>query len=45
VQSDPNLFQIVLTLHAGSSFSHLLHSWQQQTNENRDDGNDHQQLN
>ena len=39
------LFQIVLALSAARGFSGLLDGWQQQRDENRDDRNDHQQLN
>jgi len=45
VQSQTDLLEIVLTLAAASGFARLLHGWQQQSNQNRDDGNHHQQFN
>ena len=45
VQSQPHLFQVVGTLGAGSSFPNALHRRNQQTHQNRNDGNHHQQFN
>src|SRR5579875_51521 len=38
------LLEVILTLHAVSSFTDFLHRWQEQTNQDGNDGDDHQQL-
>jgi hypothetical protein len=45
VQSQALLLQVVGALHAASCFASGLNSRQQQTNQNTDDGNNHQQFN
>jgi hypothetical protein len=44
VQRETNLLHVVLTLRSASSFAGLLNCWQQQGDQNRDDGNHHQQF-
>jgi hypothetical protein len=38
------LLEIILTLDTSGSLAHFLHRWQDQLNQNRNDGNDDQQL-
>ena len=45
VHRQANLLQIVFALRAPGRFTCLLNGWQQQGNQDRNDGNDHQQLN
>ena len=45
VQREPYLLQVIFALCSASSLTCLLHSWQQQCNQNRNNSNDHQQLN
>jgi hypothetical protein len=45
VKRQPDLFQVVLALCPTCCLSSLLHSGQQQRNQNRDNGDDNQQLN
>src|SRR5579883_225268 len=40
-----NLFQLARTFHPRSGFAHLLHGWQKQANENRNDRDHHQEFN
>ena len=44
VQGDADLFEIVLALNAIGRFTHALHRRHQQRDQDRDDGDDHQQL-
>ena len=44
VQADPDLFQITFALSTPCRLTSLLHGWQQQRHQNRDDRNDDQQL-
>jgi len=44
VEGNPNLFQVVLTTHPRSSLADLLYGWEQQANEDRDDRDDHEEL-
>ena len=44
VDSQADLLEVVLALGAASSLAHLLHSRQQQADEDSNDGDDHQQL-
>jgi len=39
-----DLLQVVATLRAAGCFPRLLHGWQQQRNQNRDDCDDHEQF-
>jgi hypothetical protein len=43
--SQAELLEIVFTLYTGGGLSHLLHRRQQEPDQDRDDGNHHQQLN
>ena len=43
-ESQSNLLHVVAALHASCSFTSCLHCGQKQTNQNTDDGNNHQQL-
>jgi hypothetical protein len=45
VHGQPDLFEVILAAHAGRRLADLLHRWQKQANENRDDGNHDQKLN
>ena len=45
VQCQPDLLQIILALRPARCFAGLLHCWQQQRNQHRDDCDDHQQFN
>ncbi len=45
VQRKSQLFQIVTALSAPGRLASLLYGWQQQGDQDRDDGNDNQQLN
>jgi hypothetical protein len=44
VRGEGHLLEVVLALAAGGSFAHLLNGRQQQADQNRDDGDDDQQL-
>jgi len=39
-----NLLQVVLAAHAVGCLTHLLHRWNQKADQNRDDGDHHQQF-
>jgi len=45
VQAETELFQVVFALRPAGRLPGLLHRRQQQGNQNRDDGNHHQQFN
>src|ERR1022692_4962988 len=45
VTGERELLHVVGALGPGARFSHLLHSWHEQGDQNRDDGDDHQQFN
>jgi hypothetical protein len=45
VQCQPDLLQVVLALGPVSGFTGLLNSGQEQTDEDREDGNHHQDFN
>ena len=44
VQSEADLLHVVRALRAGSRIAYFLHGGDQQGDEDRDDGDDHQQL-
>ena len=44
VQCQSDLLEVVFALRSASSFTSLLHGWQKQRDQNRDDGNDHQKF-
>src|SRR5690606_25032412 len=44
VQRQPDLFEVIFALRAASGFSGLLHRRQQQSDEDRDDGDHHEQF-
>jgi hypothetical protein len=44
VDRQPDLLQVVGTLHPGSGLPNLLHGWQEQADQDGNDGDHHQQL-
>jgi hypothetical protein len=42
VAGNGDLPEIIAATHTSSGFPRLLHSWKQQCNQDRNDGNDHQ---